>query len=164
MSTYSSNTFSIKKGGRIEDNTVSMNILPGSTVLDIGAGPGTLAVLLACAGCRVTTIEPSVTMGEAMEHYRQHMQAPKISEIRKRWENVTPKEAGLHDYVIASRSLMFGNLREKMLKMDGAAKKGVHIYWYLTSKSSSWGTRISGRACTENRITVPRMRPFSGMR
>ena len=128
-----------KKGGRIEDNIASMNIPPGSTVLDIGAGPGTLAVPLACAGCRVTTIEPSVAMGKAMEQYRQHIQAPEISEIRKRWENVTPKEAGLHDYVIASRSLMFGNLRENMLKMDGAAKKGVHIYWYLTSKSSSWG-------------------------
>ncbi len=128
-----------KKGGRIEDNIASMNIPPGSTVLDIGAGPGTLAVPLACAGCRLTTIEPSVPMGKAMEQYRQHMQAPEISEIRKRWENVTPKEAGLHDYVIASRSLMFGNLRENMLKMDGAAKKGVHIYWYLTSKSSSWG-------------------------
>ncbi len=128
-----------KKGGRIEDNIASMNIPPGSTVLDIGAGPGTLAVPLACAGCRLTTIEPSVPMGKAMEQYRQHMQAPEIPEIRKRWENVTPKEAGLHDYVIASRSLMFGNLRENMLKMDGAAKKGVHIYWYLTSKSSSWG-------------------------
>ncbi len=139
MSIDSSNTFSIKKGGRIEDNIASMNIPPGTTVLDIGAGPGTLAVPLACAGCRLTTIEPSVPMGKAMEQYRQHMQAPEISEIRKRWENVTPKEAGLHDYVIASRSLMFGNLRENMLKMDGAAKKGVHIYWYLTSKSSSWG-------------------------
>ena len=128
-----------KKGGRIEDNIASMNIPPGSTVLDIGAGPGTLAVPLACAGCQVTTIEPSIPMGKAMEDYRQHMQAPKISEIRKRWENVTPKEAGLHDYVIASRSLMFGNLRENMLKMDGAARKAVHIYWYLTSKSSSWG-------------------------
>ncbi|ABN07214.1 hypothetical protein Mlab_1045 [Methanocorpusculum labreanum Z] len=128
-----------KKGGRIEDNIASMHIPPGSTVLDIGAGPGTLAVPLACAGCQVTTIEPSVPMGKAMEEYRQHMQAPHISEIRKRWENVTPQEAGLHDYVIASRSLMFGNLRENMLMMDGTAKKGVHIYWYLTSKSSSWG-------------------------
>lgn len=128
-----------KKGGKIEDNIASMKIPPGSTVLDIGAGPGTLAVPLAKAGCLVTTIEPSIPMGNAMEQYRQYMQAPKIAEIRKRWEDVTPKEAGLHDYVIASRSLMFGNLRENMLKMDAAAKKGVHIYWYLTSKSSSWG-------------------------
>lgn len=128
-----------KKGGKIEDNIASMNIPPGSTVLDIGAGPGTLAVPLACAGCRVTTIEPSVPMGEAMEKYRVHMHAPEIAGIRKRWENVTPEEAGSHDFVIASRSLMFGNLRENMLKMDGASKKGVHIYWYLTSKSSSWG-------------------------
>lgn len=128
-----------KKGGRIEDNIASMNIPPGSTVLDIGAGPGTLAVPLALTGCWVTAIEPSIPMGEAMEKYRMQMHAPKITGIRKRWENVTPEEAGSHDFVIASRSLMFGDLRENMLKMDGAAKKAVHIYWYLTSKSSSWG-------------------------
>ena len=127
------------KGGVIEDNVPSMYIHPESTVLDIGAGPGTLAVPLALRGCRVTTIEPSIPMGEAMEKYRICMHAPKIAEIRKRWENVTQEEAGSHDYVIASRSLMFGDLRKNMLKMDGAAKKAVHIYWYLTSKSSSWG-------------------------
>ncbi len=128
-----------KKGDRIEDNISAMHIPPGSTVLDIGAGPGTLAVPLSCAGCLVTTVEPSVSMGNAMEQYRQYMQAQKITEIRKRWEDVNPIEAGFHDYVIASRSLMFGNLRENMLKMDGAAKKGVHLYWYLTSRSASWG-------------------------
>ncbi len=133
-----------KKGGRIEDNIASMHIPPGSTVLDIGAGPGTLAVPLASAGCRVTTIEPSIPMGEAMEHYRQHMQAPPISEIRKRWENVTPQEAGLHDYVIASRSLMFGNLRENMLKMgtkklieaalEAAMEKGAAVEYINIAK------------------------------
>ena len=124
---------------RMEKQVAEMRISPNSSVLDIGAGPGTLAVPLALAGCRVTTVEPSEPMGLAMEKYRDMMHAPPIQEIRKRWEDVTPEEAGVHDVVVASRSLIMGDIRNSLLKMDAAARHAVHLYWFLTPPSASGG-------------------------
>ncbi|MDV0441075.1 class I SAM-dependent methyltransferase [Methanorbis furvi] len=124
---------------RIEKQIEEMGIPKGSSVLDIGAGPGTLAVPLSLAGCLVTTVEPSEPMGVAMERYRVTVNAPPIREIRKRWEDVTPEEAGVHDIVIASRSLIMGDIKNSLLKMDAAARHAVHLYWFLTPPSSSGG-------------------------
>ncbi|MCZ0859847.1 class I SAM-dependent methyltransferase [Methanocorpusculum sp. MG] len=93
---------------RMEKQIAEMHIPSGSSVLDIGAGPGTLAVPLSCFGCRVTTVEPSEPMGVAMERYRKMMHAPPIREIRKCWEDVTPEEAGVHDVAATSRRAGIG--------------------------------------------------------
>ena len=124
---------------RIQKQIAEMQIPPGASVLDIGAGPGALAVPLALAGCPVTTVEPSEPMGAAMEQYRTMMHAPPIREIRKRWEDVTPEEAGVHDVVVASRSLIMGDIKNSLLKMDGAATAAVHLYWFLTPPSAVGG-------------------------
>ena len=124
---------------RIENQIAGMQIPPGSSVLDIGAGPGTLAVPLALMGCRVTTVEPSAPMGAAMEEYRRTVNAPPIREIRSRWEDVGPEEAGVHDVVVASRSLIMGDIRNSLLKMDAAARRAVHLYWFISSPHASGG-------------------------
>ena len=124
---------------RIESQIAGMQLPPGSSVLAIGAGPGTLAVPLALAGCQVTTVEPSAPMGAAMEEYRRLVNAPPIREIRSRWEDVSPEEAGVHDVVVASRSLIMGDIRNSLLKMDAAAKRAVHLYWFISSPPSSGG-------------------------
>ncbi|WP_332450282.1 class I SAM-dependent methyltransferase [Methanoculleus sp.] len=124
---------------RIESQIAGMQIPPDSSVLDIGAGPGTLAVPLALAGCRVTVVEPSAPMGAAMENYRRQVNAPPIREIRGCWEDVSPEEAGVHDIVIASRSLVMGDIRTSLLKMDAAAEHAVHLYWFFSSPSASGG-------------------------
>jgi SAM-dependent methyltransferase len=125
--------------GRIEYQLSVMNIPAGSSVLDIGAGPGTLAVPLALSGCPVTVVEPSGHMLTAMEKYRALTGAPLIREIQKGWEEVTPEEAGTQDYVIASLSLMMGNIQDCLLKMDAAAKRAVHLFWFLVPPSFSRG-------------------------
>ncbi len=46
-----------------------LDVRPGETVLDVGAGPGTLAALLAAHGARVVALDPSamaVAMGRAL--------------------------------------------------------------------------------------------------
>lgn len=117
---------------RIEGQLAAMQIPFGSTVLDIGAGPGTLAVPLALAGCRVTTVEPSVRMRDAMQEYCRQSGAPEIRQIPGRWEDVSPAEIGTHDVVIASLSLGLDDIRTSLLKMDAAARHVVHLFWFLT--------------------------------
>lgn len=125
--------------GRIELQLASMQIPSGSSVLDIGSGPGTLAVPLAQSGCLVTVVEPSLPMVNAMEKYRTLTDAQPIRVIQKEWESANPDEIGTHDYVIASLSLMIGNIREALQKMDAAATRAVHIFWFLVPPSFSRG-------------------------
>jgi SAM-dependent methyltransferase len=127
---------------RIENQIAGMHIPPGSSVLDIGAGPGTLAVPLALAGCKVTVIEPSVPMAAALDKYRRLVNAPPIRVIQNCWEDISPVDAGVHDVVVASRSLMMGDIRNSLLKMDAAAKHAVHLYWFLSSPSFSKGNVV----------------------
>lgn len=125
--------------GRTENQLKSMNIPSGSTVLDIGAGPGTLAVPLALKGCRVTALEPSEPMLSAMDAYIKAANAPEISKIRSTWEAAKTDEIGKHDYVISSYSLMIGDIENNLKKMNECANKEVHIFWFLTSPSVSRG-------------------------
>ena len=124
---------------RIEHQLASMHIPQGSSVLDIGSGPGTLAVPLAQLDCEVTIVEPSLLMVNAMEKYRTLAGSRPIRVIQKDWESAKPDEIGTHDYVIASLSLMMGNIRESLLKMDAAATHAVHLFWFLVPPSFSRG-------------------------
>lgn len=125
--------------GRVKKQLDSMSIPLGSSVLDIGAGPGTLSVPLALLGSSVTVVEPSSPMIQGIETYRALTNAPPIHIIHKTWEQVTPEEIGMHDVVIASLSLMMVNIRDCILKMDACARSSVHLFWFLLPPSLSRG-------------------------
>ena len=98
--------------------------------MNVGAGPGTLALPLARRVKQVTAVEPSLAMVKRLE---RHIVEDGISNIRilpKRWEDLSPEEVGEHDLVIASYSLSFLDMREALLKMDRLAKRQVILYWF----------------------------------
>lgn len=109
-----------------------MDIRPGSRVLDIGAGTGTLAIPVAGMAGHVTAVEPSPGM---MAVLRENIEAGDIKNIRcvqKPWENVDIK-ADLEapcDVVIASFSLGMDDLRDALAKMDAVSSRYVYIYWF----------------------------------
>ncbi len=125
--------------GRVQKQLASMEIPEGSSVLDIGAGPGTLSVPLALSGCSVTVVEPSGPMIRGMEAYRALTNAPPIRVIQKIWEDASPEEIGRHDVVIASLSLMMADIRDCIKKMDDCANSAVHLFWFLLPPSLSRG-------------------------
>jgi len=117
---------------RVNDQLARLNFPPGSSVLDIGAGPGTLAVPLAARGCAVTVVEPSVPMQNAMEDYKKIKGVDDdIFVIPKIWEDIHSDEIGQFDYVVSSFAMAVPNLKDALLKMNRVCKKDVHIFWFL---------------------------------
>lgn len=126
---------------RVNDQLSRLQFPAGSTVLDIGAGPGTLAVPLAARGCQVTVVEPAVPMKHAMAEYKKNKGVDSdIPIIAKIWEDVVPEEIGRFDYIVSSFALSVPDLKDALLKMDTVAQKEVHIFWFLTDPP--WG-RVS---------------------
>ena len=121
---------------RVNDQLVRLNFPSGSSVLDIGAGPGTLAVPLTARGCAVAVVEPSIPMRNAMEEYKKIKGVDAdISVIPKSWEDLTPDEIeqfdNQFDYVVSSFAMSVPDLKDALLKMNRVCKKEVHIFWFL---------------------------------
>jgi ubiquinone/menaquinone biosynthesis C-methylase UbiE len=109
---------------------ISLNPDPSWSVMDIGSGPGILAIPLAHRVKSVTAVEPSGSMIRCLE---KHLAEEKLSNVRiinSRWEDVSVEEMEAHDLVIASYSLNFEDIREALLKMNRLAKKRVILYWF----------------------------------
>lgn len=117
----------------IESRLAPMDIRPGDKVLDIGAGPGTLAIPLAKRGCKVTTIEPSAAMRRAFIEHAAREDAPPIEVVPHRWEDVTPGMLSPpYDVTIASFSLLMDDIIPEVLKMDQCTSRSVYLFWFLT--------------------------------
>ena len=117
---------------RINDQLARLNFPSCSSVLDIGAGPGTLAVPLTVRGCSVTVVEPSIPMRNAMEDYKKIKGVDaEISIIPKIWEDINPDEIDQFDYVVSSFAMSVPDLKDALLKMNRVCKKEVHIFWFL---------------------------------
>jgi 2-polyprenyl-3-methyl-5-hydroxy-6-metoxy-1,4-benzoquinol methylase len=52
----------------IEVNRLAQEVTPATTLLDVGAGAGRLALPLALRCKQVTVVEPSPSMGETLHH------------------------------------------------------------------------------------------------
>jgi len=108
----------------------ALKIDPSWSVLDIGAGPGTLALPLSRRAKRITAVEPSLVM---VERLKRHIDEEGISNIRiitSPWEDLSDEDVGRHDLVIASYSLLFHDIQEALLKMDRLAEREVQLYWF----------------------------------
>ena len=119
-------------GYAVRGALASMAIPPRATVLDIGAGPGTLAVPLARRGCRVTAVEPSAPMRRALREHALR-EGVTVAIIEEPWETVSPNAfTGPFDVVIAWYSLMMVDLRAALQKIHAVCGGRVHLFWPLT--------------------------------
>jgi 2-polyprenyl-3-methyl-5-hydroxy-6-metoxy-1,4-benzoquinol methylase len=104
-----------------------------SRVLDIGAGPGTLAIPLAPRVKSVTAVEPGSGMVSIMQERAARERITNISCVQKQWEDVDPARNlfGPYDVVIASLSLTMEDIQAALEKMDSVAKGFVCLYWFV---------------------------------
>ncbi|MGA2699047.1 MAG: class I SAM-dependent methyltransferase [Methanoregula sp.] len=102
-------------------------------VLDIGSGPGTLAIPLAAKVREVTAVEPGAGMIATLRDRAENEGITNITCIRKRWEDVDPTRdlAGPYDLVIASLSLTMHDIRKAVQTMDEVSCGEVCLYWFV---------------------------------
>ncbi|AKB35955.1 hypothetical protein MSSAC_1365 [Methanosarcina siciliae C2J] len=121
-------------GKRIE----GMKLSPDSRVLDIGAGPGTLAIPISQRVAHVTAVEPSEGMISVMQENIKEYGIENIDPVHKDWEAVDVESdlSAPYDVVFASYSLGMKDIRTSVQKMLDASSKYVYLYWF--AGETSW--------------------------
>ena len=127
---------------RVDKTIWSTDITPDSRVLDIGAGPGTLAVPFAQKVAHVTAVEPAEGMVSVLKEKMAEYGVKNIDVVQKRWEDVDVKEdlKPPYDVVIASFSLGMQDIRSAIEKMMQASSRYVYLYHFAgpTSWDLQW--------------------------
>ena len=117
-----------------------LDIDPECTILDIGTGPGTLAIPLAKIVKHVTAIDPSKGMLDCLRENARREELGNITCINKKWEEVElENEIEGYDIVIASNSLVMLDIKEALWKMDHAAKRSVYLFRFAGKQTWDYG-------------------------
>jgi len=118
---------------RIRLTIDGLDVSRDSRVLDIGAGPGTLAIPLASRVGDITAVEPGTGMAAILRERAAKESLTNISCVQKRWEDIDISRdlAGPYDMVIASLSLTMEDIRAALEKMDAVSRHYVCLYWFV---------------------------------
>lgn len=117
---------------RVDKTIWSTDTSPHSRVLDIGAGPGTLAIPFAQKVAHVTAVEPAEGMVSVLKEKMAEYGLKNIGIVQKRWEDVSVKDdlQPPYDVVIASFSLGMKDIRSAIEKMVQASSRYVYLYHF----------------------------------
>ena len=108
-----------------------IEVSPTDTVLDVGCGPGTLALPLAAKTSAVTALDSSAGMLHLAEVRAKEQGLVNLSLLQRDWDAViVGDDVEPHDVVICSRAASTRNPRGALYKMHLAARRKV----YLTAK------------------------------
>lgn len=114
---------------------LQIDIRPGDTILDVGAGNGRLSVLMASKAAFVTGIDPSQEMLLRFEANMKKTGFKNYKMICSRWEDISvPKDIGIYDIVVCSFALGFYDLRAALEKMNRSAFRSVCLFWFAGTK------------------------------
>jgi len=101
---------------------------PDWSVLDVGCGPGTLALPLAEQVRHVSAMDFSRKMLELLERQARKKGQTNIQTLHCAWRDDWQKQGiSRHDVAIASRSLSVPDLKEALLKLTGQARELVAV-------------------------------------
>lgn len=123
---------------RIEKTLGDLPVTTSSRVLDIGSGPGVLAIPLARKIKHVTAVDASDGMIAVLMENASAENLANIACVRKRWEDVSPERDldGPYDVVLASLSLIMDDLSYSISKMEQVCRGFIYLYWF--AGQASW--------------------------
>ncbi len=104
--------------GRIDGHT---------TVLDVGAGSGGLALPMALAADRVTAVEPSSAQCKRLRRKALALDLNNLVVVEKAWEEVGMEGVASHDIVTAGYALFMDDIQGALLKMHRMARKKIFL-------------------------------------
>ena len=117
---------------RIQMTIAGLPLTKKTRILDIGAGPGTLALPLARLVREITAVEPGKGMVAVLKESMRNEGIRNITCVQKLWEDtdIARDLAAPYDIVLSSLSLTMEDLAASLAKMDAAASGHVYIFWF----------------------------------
>lgn len=98
------------------------------SVLDVGCGPGTLALPMAALVERVTAMDFSGAMLAILDEAAEERGIINVSTVKGAWgDDWKTLGVGIHDAVVASRSLSVDDLAAALGKMNDHAREAVFL-------------------------------------
>lgn len=116
----------MQKSAYVEDFISKMNISKDDVILDIGCGPGTLAIPLAKKVKKVIAIDFSQSMLDLLLKYATDEGLDNIETHLLSWEDDWSKLPEV-DIVVASRSMEVVDMGDTLKKINSLAKKDCYI-------------------------------------
>jgi SAM-dependent methyltransferase len=105
-----------------------IEVQPGWTVLDIGCGPGTLAIPLAQKAKSVTALDISPEMLKNLKVNAAKAGLSNIRYFNASWEDATANRlVEPHDVVVASRSLMSGDIQAALAGVIAVTGRAAYV-------------------------------------
>ena len=118
----------VRQGSYAEDALAVLKPEPDWTVLDVGCGAGTLAIPLAAKVKAVTAMDISDGMLGLLEQRSSELGIANVTRVLGGWDDDWQAlGVGMHDVVLASRSLFAADLAVAVKKMQDLARKRVVI-------------------------------------
>jgi ubiquinone/menaquinone biosynthesis C-methylase UbiE len=136
---------------KAKETIKQLKLKPSYSVLDIGAGPGNLAIPISKEVKRVTALEPSPGMFRVLKRNIKDLKIKNIKTINSRWEKANIKDK--FDIVLASYCFGMKDIRKSLLKMNEASKGYVFLFWFATSPG--WNIRTAKLRKLLGRKTLP---------
>ncbi len=139
-----------KNDGVVE--TLRARLMPGETLLDVGAGGGRLALPLALTCSSVTAVEPSPSMCAVFRETADEYDIRNVSIIESDWLNATAAPA---DVVLCSNVLyVIADIGAFVRKLDGHARRLALVVMMRTAPRSQVH-RIWEAVHGEPRLSLP---------
>ena len=109
-------------------------------ILDVGAGPGNLAIPMAQRFAHVTAVEPADGMMALLSDHAEEAGVSNIHAVKRRWEEVSDHDDLLppYDLAIASFSLGMEDMKGAIEKMIRASSRYVCLLWF--AGETAWDT------------------------